>query len=315
MNSKQLHYFITTVNKGSIAAAARELDIAQPGVSQQLANLEREIGVALLNRSHQGISLTTAGEVFWPHALTLVQDINDAKAAIQEHVLLQPQVVNVAVLPSIGNVVSLPLLEQLQRRYPQIEIVLSTGPSYSVQGWLESGQVDLGLTYEHGINSNAMRLRPLLTEQLYLVSSPCNTLVNDSIAHESEVPFWQISQFELLSPGPKDALGKLIHHYEARTGVELHHSKSYSGQLMTGLRQVMKGEGVMILPSSAVFHLELQNLVKTYKITQPNMTRVVYAAYSNSRPLHHTELAVLKVIQDVVKDEMETGHWRGQLPS
>ncbi|HBL21567.1 MAG TPA: LysR family transcriptional regulator, partial [Alteromonas mediterranea] len=43
MHSKQLHYFITTVQKGSIAAAARALDIAQPAISQQIASLEREV--------------------------------------------------------------------------------------------------------------------------------------------------------------------------------------------------------------------------------------------------------------------------------
>ena len=312
MNSKQLYYFITTVNKGSIAAAARELDIAQPGVSQQLANLEREVGVTLLQRSHQGIKLTPAGDVFWPHALALVQNINRAKEAVQEHVALQPKIVKIGLLPSIGNVVSLPLLELASEKHPQIEVVLSTGPSYSVKGWIENGQVDIGLTYEQGVNSRTMRLQPLLTEQLYLVSSPQNqALFNQD---SDTIPFWQLSQFELLSPGEKDALGQLILQYEKLTGVELKHSKSYSGQLMTGLRQVMKNEGVMILPSSAVFHLTLQNLVRVHKITMPDMTRTVFAAYSNSRTLSSVELAILRLIQQTVRQENESGHWQGTLP-
>lgn len=312
MNSKQLYYFITTVNKGSIAAAARELDIAQPGVSQQLANLEREVGVTLLQRSHQGIKLTPAGDVFWPHALALVQNINRAKEAVQEHVTLQPKIVKIGLLPSIGNVVSLPLLELASEKHPQIEVVLSTGPSYSVKGWIENGQVDIGLTYEQGVNSRTMRLQPLLTEQLYLVSSPQNqALFNQD---SDTIPFWQLSQFELLSPSKKDALGQLILQYEKLTGVELKHSKSYSGQLMTGLRQVMKNEGVMILPSSAVFHLTLQNLVRVHKITMPDMTRTVFAAYSNSRTLSSVELAILRLIQQVVRQENESGHWQGTLP-
>lgn len=312
MNSKQLYYFITTVNKGSIAAAARELDIAQPGVSQQLANLEREVGVTLLQRSHQGIKLTPAGDVFWPHALALVQNINRAKEAVQEHVTLQPKIVKIGLLPSIGNVVSLPLLELASEKHPQIEVVLSTGPSYSVKGWIENGQVDIGLTYEQGVNSRTMRLQPLLTEQLYLVSSPQNqALFNQD---SDTIPFWQLSQFELLSPGEKDALGQLILQYEKLTGVELKHSKSYSGQLMTGLRQVMKNEGVMILPSSAVFHLTLQDLVRVHKITMPDMTRTVFAAYSNSRTLSSVELAILRLIQQTVRQENESGHWQGTLP-
>lgn len=63
MNSKQLLYFSVTVEKGSIAAAARELDIAQPAISQQLVNLEREMGATLLERSFKGVSLTPG----WRH--------------------------------------------------------------------------------------------------------------------------------------------------------------------------------------------------------------------------------------------------------
>lgn len=312
MNSKQLHYFITTVKRGSIAAAARELDIAQPGVSQQLANLEREVGVALLERSHQGVKLTSAGEVFWQHALRLVQDINSAKNAIQEHVSMQSKVVKVAMLPSIGNVISLPLLERAAELYPQLEIDISTGPSYSVQGWLENDKVDIGLTYEQGINHATMAIQPLLTEHLFLVCASSDEAPK-SVNAQGGIPFWALSQFELLSPGPKDALGKLILEYEQLTGVELKHSKSYSGQLMTGLRQVMKGEGVMLLPTSAVFHLEQQHLVSCYKVVEPEMTRTVYAACTNARALNAAELAVMRMIRHVVAQEMQSGHWRGQL--
>ena len=68
MHSKQLHYFITTVQKGSIAAAARALDIAQPAISQQIASLEREVKATLLERSFSGVNLTPAGKVFYKHA-------------------------------------------------------------------------------------------------------------------------------------------------------------------------------------------------------------------------------------------------------
>ena len=60
MHSKQLHYFVMTVRKGSIAAAARALDIAQPAISQQLASLEREMKATLLERSFSGVNLTSA---------------------------------------------------------------------------------------------------------------------------------------------------------------------------------------------------------------------------------------------------------------
>ena len=77
MHSKQLRYFITTVQKGSIAGAARALDIAQPAISQQLASLEREVKTTLLERSFAGVNLTPAGEVFYSHAEKILSEIEN----------------------------------------------------------------------------------------------------------------------------------------------------------------------------------------------------------------------------------------------
>ena len=122
-----------------------------------------------------------------------------------------------------------------------------------------------------------------------------------------------MSQLPLLSPGTKDALGKLIAQYETSTGVILKHDKAYSGQLMTGLRQVMQGEGVMILPSSAVFHLEEAGLLKSIKIIEPQMQRLVIAATNKTSPLGDSVLRMLRIIQTTVKKEQALSHWRGSL--
>ncbi len=69
---------------------------------------------------------------------------------------------------------------------------------------------------------------------------------------------------------------------------------------MTGLRQVMQGEGVMILPTSAIFHLKESGLVSSLKITQPEMQRTVLAATNKSAktlsgPRKRTETLVRNV--------------------
>lgn len=314
MNSKQLQYFLVTAQNGSIAGAARELDIAQPAISQQLANLEREMGAELFARSFKGVSLTAAGKVFARHAKKLVEDINVAKIDLQQLASSSAGKVRLGLLPSIGNVLSLPLIAYINNKHPNVSLEMNTGPSYAVKQWLQSNQIDIALTFELGIDSDLMTTHQLIDEYMYLVVG-----VNEASPHfqmlrnRETINFWELSQFELLTPGRKDALGQLIHKYERDTGVALKHDKAYSGQLMTGLRQVIQGQGLMILPSSAMFHLESNEVVKTLKIIEPDMRRQVLLATNKSASLSDTSLRMIDVIRRVTAQEQRLNNWRGKL--
>lgn len=313
MNSKQLQYFLVTVQKGSIAAAARELDIAQPAISQQLANLEREMGSPLFKRSFKGVSLTEAGKLFESHAKTLVDNINAAKFELQQLSSVDHGTVRVGMLPSIGNVLSMALIENVTNNYPQLKLEISTGPSYAVKEWLQSNRIDIALTYEQEVDSRFMSVHPLIEEFMYLVVGTSEASENfESLRKRDTIHFWELSQFELLTPGPRDALGKLIECYEKDTGVALKYDKAYSGQLMTGLRQVMQGEGLMILPSSAMFHLEESKVVKSLKIVQPEMKRQVLAATNSNFTLTDAIVKMISIIQEVTEVEQRAQRWRGK---
>ncbi|RDV28904.1 LysR family transcriptional regulator [Alteromonas aestuariivivens] len=314
MNSKQLQYFLITVQKGSIAGAARELDIAQPAISQQLANLEREMGATLLERSFRGISLTAAGELFAAHARKLMSEINSAKRELQQLVANQEGTVRVGMLPSVGNVLSMSLISSVNQLFPKLKLEISTGPSYSVREWLEKGQVDIAITYEQDVVASVMDCEPLIEENMYLVLGVSEqSQIYRSLQHRQSINFWELSEYELLTPGPKDALGKLIASYEQSTGVALKHDKAYSGQLMTGLRQVMQGEGLMILPSSATFHLEESQLLKAIKIVSPEMKRTVLLATNRNVPINDASLKMISVIKRVVAQVQQLDQWRGVL--
>lgn len=314
MNSKQLHYFLVTVQKQSIAAAARELDVAQPAISQQLANLEREMGATLLVRSYKGVSLTQAGQVFAQHAETLMNQIHTTRVALQQLKTGQAGKVRLGMLPSINNVLSMALIEEVNRCYPDVQLEISTGPSYSVREWLEHNEIDIAITYEQDVTLNTMRCSGLINENMYLVvGTGAEKQTYASLAERQAIHFWELSDYELLIPSDKDALGKLVALYEKNTSVLLKHSKAYSGQLMTGLRQVMQGEGLMILPSSAIFHLEETGLVRALKIISPEMTRTVLMATSRTASPTDAMLKLADIVKQVVAAEQQSGHWRGEL--
>ena len=65
MDLKQLEYFVTVINEGTISSAARKLNLSQPPLSAQMKSLEQEIGSQLFFRGSRQIELTEAGRILY----------------------------------------------------------------------------------------------------------------------------------------------------------------------------------------------------------------------------------------------------------
>src|SRR6202035_2948495 len=79
----QLLYFVTVAEEGQITRAAARLHVAQPALSQAIAQLEEELGIELLERHPRGVTLTAAGEAFLPKARAAVAADADAALAAE----------------------------------------------------------------------------------------------------------------------------------------------------------------------------------------------------------------------------------------
>src|SRR5687768_564259 len=143
MNTKQLQYFLVTAEKSSITAAARELDVAQPAISLQLANLEHELKTKLFERDFRGVRLTETGNRFKKHAETIMQQIQVAKADLNAEKDDYCGTVTLGLNQEVCNVLAIDLLTEIEHRYPNIELKLRIGPSNVVDEWLHEGSVDV----------------------------------------------------------------------------------------------------------------------------------------------------------------------------
>ncbi|MEV5967847.1 LysR family transcriptional regulator [Kribbella sp. NPDC051952] len=81
MELRQLEYFVTVAEVLNFGRAAEQLGMGQPGVSQQIARLERELGVLLFDRSARAIRLTEAGQRFLPAARAVLVSVEQARSA------------------------------------------------------------------------------------------------------------------------------------------------------------------------------------------------------------------------------------------
>lgn len=79
---RALRYFITAAEEGSFSGAARRLDVSVPSISKLISSLERELGALLLDRSTQGLELTSKGAAYLEACLPLVTQLADADRVV-----------------------------------------------------------------------------------------------------------------------------------------------------------------------------------------------------------------------------------------
>ena len=142
MELRQLRYFLAIARHRSFTRAAEELLIAQPGLSQQIAGLERELGVRLFDRSNRHVTTTDAGRTL---AIRAERILADAAAATEEMSAyaggLRGRVV-VGTYQSFSESMLPKLLGRFHARHPGIEIALREGMADDLLGGLRSGAID-----------------------------------------------------------------------------------------------------------------------------------------------------------------------------
>ena len=124
MDSNALKAFVTIVDQGSFSEAAENLHLTQPAISKRLAALENQLGTPLLERSHRQIRLTDAGARLLPHARRILDEVHNARLALQDgasevsgHLaLIASHHIGLHHLPA--------WLQRLSREYPEVSLGL-----------------------------------------------------------------------------------------------------------------------------------------------------------------------------------------------
>ncbi len=117
-------HFLRTVRAGSFAGAARELNISAVAVSKNVAALERELGIRLLNRSTRALSLTEEGRVFFERCDKPFQTIEQALTGAKQASDSPTGLLRVSCLSPIGRGMVIPLLQKFCALHPHVQIDL-----------------------------------------------------------------------------------------------------------------------------------------------------------------------------------------------
>ena len=129
MQIQQLRYFIEIARTGSMSAAAKNLFIAQPSLSQQISKLEKELGIPLFIRHSKFVSLSDAGEQFLVHAQRIVGEVEQLSELMKKHSLLQSGTLRIGMLWIAGYLNLSDILYHYKKMYPGLTYDLKIGGS------------------------------------------------------------------------------------------------------------------------------------------------------------------------------------------
>lgn len=123
--------FLATAEEGSLSAAARALDMSQPTLGRQVSALERELGVALFERTQRGLGLTPGGLALLEHARAMGRGANALSLAASGRADVIAGTVCISAGETIASLMLPPILRRLREAEPaiEIELIASNAPS------------------------------------------------------------------------------------------------------------------------------------------------------------------------------------------
>jgi DNA-binding transcriptional LysR family regulator len=134
--------------RGSFSAAAQALSYTQSAISQQVATLEAEAGIALLERHPRGVSLTAAGQTLVAHAEGILARLDAADAALSAIAGLRGGRLRMASFPTAGATLMPVAIAIFRSSYPEVELTLAEGEPEEIVPRLRAGELDLALLFE-----------------------------------------------------------------------------------------------------------------------------------------------------------------------
>lgn len=121
---KRIGVFTRVVETKSFSEAARQLGVAKSGVSKQIALLEKEVGVRLLNRTTRSLSLTEAGEIFYRHSAEIINRTKIALSELREYQNQPTGTLRISSPVSYGTQHLVPVIKEVRALYPLLKIDL-----------------------------------------------------------------------------------------------------------------------------------------------------------------------------------------------
>lgn len=246
LNLSQLQTFVTVVAEGSMTAAADKLYLTQPAVSQQMKNLEDELGVELIVRGSKQIKMTAQGEVLYEHAKKILSLVQQTEISIKSVGAQLRGELRIGTLNSIGLHLMSPVVSRLLKYNPDFKIKVDYATGDALIQSYKKGELDILVLPEvekhFKVTLPESKSQVLFQEEMWLVGSGKDEFYPPQLqlAEIKKIPYVHFAkEFPEFDQLLKDRVGTLQSVFE-------------SSNVGTLKRVIENGLGIGFLPSHSI---------------------------------------------------------------
>jgi DNA-binding transcriptional LysR family regulator len=217
MTLQQLQYFVAACEQGSFSAAAEELHLAQPSLSEQIRRLEAELGVRLFRRVSRGLIVTDAGATLREHAervLAEVEAARDSVAAVRE---LRGGTAAFGTFGTSRYYPGTEIVADFRRRHPAVRVRFVGANSSETAEAVREGELEAGMV-ALPIDDRGLDVRPIMQDEIVYASCSAERL-------KRPMTIEQLAHAPLILPdasfGNEDPTRRQLNELAQRAGVRI----------------------------------------------------------------------------------------------
>lgn len=275
---RQLEAFIAVADTGLFRLASEKLNLSQPALSEQIAQLEHRLGARLLDRGRQGARLTPIGREIAGRARNILQSVSELKDVVRSGLANLGGLIRLGALPTLGPYLMPHIVPVLHGRYPDLRLYVREAWAGRLEEGVLSGDYDCALTVGP-VQSEGLHVEFLFEEDLFL-----GVARDDALAAKTEIAGRAIAGRAIMTLEDGHRLTDQVKAIAHAAGAHL--LDDYQGTSLDGLRQMVgMGMGLSVFPAFYE-RSEIRNdqAVVARRLKVPGTTRPICLIWRNGSP-------------------------------
>ena len=291
MELRHLRYFVTVAEELNFSKAALKLYTAQPSLSQQIKDLEEELGVKLLHRTKRKVELTEEGVIFLEQARLTLAQAEKAVAMARQVSQAKQQILRIGFVPVAEMKIFPYVLPNLRVHKPELKIELNSLNNTEQMNALQRGELDLTFT-RNNFHSDEIESQFVLREPLIFILPKDHPL-----AKYDRIPIKALDGVDFIIPSnaQSQTLNNTILNFAKEHGISFNIIQE-ADNILFNINSIGIGLGCTILPGYIEPLITPNSVIRPLKVDLPFLD--LYVSYRKQ----HNSVAVdnfLKLLTDV----------------
>ncbi|MCX7703100.1 MAG: selenium metabolism-associated LysR family transcriptional regulator [Planctomycetota bacterium] len=301
---RHIESFFYAAKCSSFTKAAAELGVSQPTISENIAHLERMLGVSLFERVGRKVSLTEVGRIYFTYCERIIQVRAEAHSAVEEFLRL----VRGTLLLGASNIPAVYILPSLISRFvqefPSVQVKMRVGDSVEIEKGVVENTFHIGFIGQTPHNPQ-LSAEPFSEDEVVLVASPDSPYAKTDtlpLDHLKKVPLILREEGSATLQTFYDALGK------RKSAVKDFKVVAILGSTESVKQAARKGVGLGVVSLLSVTDELKLGVLRVIRIEGAQMLRKFYWIYRTSSVLPPAANRFIKLIRNFVSNKAQTAN-------